>query len=298
MKPAFEKLLPPTGQSFRCFKRETITTAARWHRHPEIELTYVEHGSGTRIIGDNISSYGNHDLVLIGADLPHTWHSDDFEGSQIDLHPAVVVQFRRDFLGEKFFDAPEFAGVREMFEKASRGIQFDEQTAERIGRGLTNLVQAGPALKLVDLLKCLVELSEISTWTPLASVGFSTPPNDNLQTRTEEICSFIGENYRDPNLTHQALAEQAGMNASAFSRFFRATTGKTAMSYISEMRVSLACRLLADTDMSIAEILEYAGFSNTSNFNRQFQRLQNMSPREYRKRHRAIARVARSLDEA
>lgn len=289
MKPAFEKLLTPAGQSFRCFNRETLTSAARWHRHPEIEITYVERGSGTRIVGDNIASYGNHDLVLIGPNLPHTWHSDDFEGRDLDRHPAVVVQFRLDFLGSDFFDAPEFSSVRSMFDQAARGLQFDEQTSRRIGRELSELLSAGPASRLVNLLKCLVELSEIRTTEPLASVGFSSPPNTLLQTRSEEICTFISTNYRNPELTHQALADWAGMNASAFSRFFRSATGKTAMNYISEMRVSLACRLLADTDQSIAEILDYAGFGNTSNFNRQFQRLQNMSPRDYRKRHRAVA---------
>lgn len=291
MKPAFEKLLPPSGHSFRCFNRETITAASRWHRHPEIELTYVEHGSGTRIVGDNISSYGDHDLVLIGSNLPHTWHSDDYQGSQLDLHPAVVVQFRRDFLGDQFFHAPELMRVRELLDRASRGLKFDEATAQRIGTQLNSMIHEKPSLKLIHLLECLIELAEIETFTPLASVGFSTPPSDALQTRTEDICNFIGANYRNPNLTHQALADYAEMNASAFSRFFRGTTGKTAMNYISEMRVSLACRLLADTDLSISEILKSAGFSNTSNFNRQFHRLQGMSPREYRKIHRTIARI-------
>ncbi|WP_437185024.1 AraC family transcriptional regulator [Planctomicrobium sp. SH668] len=297
MKPAFEKLLPPSGQSFRCFNRETINTAARWHRHPEIELTYVERGSGTRIVGDNIASYSSHDLVLIGPNVPHTWHSDDFEGSQLDLHPAIVVQFRRDFLGPQLFDAPELSTVRAMLDQASRGLKFDGETARRIGGFMNQLVVQGPAFKLVDMLKVLVELSESRAGDPLASIGFSSPPGSMLQTRTEEICNYIAENYRDAELTHQMLADKVEMNPSAFSRFFRATTGKTAMSYISEMRVSLACRLLADTDMGISEILTYAGFSNTSNFNRQFQRLQEMSPREYRKKHRAVSRTPKTVAE-
>jgi len=290
MKPAFEKLVPPSGQSFRCFNRAHLTTAARWHRHPEIELTYVEQGSGTRIVGDHISSYGNHDLVLIGPNLPHTWHSDDYQSNRLDLHPAMVVQFRWDFLGSTFFEAPELIGVRDMIARASRGLKFDTKTAMRIGRSISLLPHQPAASKLVDFLKCLIQLSDADSTTPLASVGFSAPPSDSLQTRTEEICAFISDQYRDSRLTHEMLASHAGMNPSAFSRFFRSATGKTAMNYISELRVSLACRLLADTDLSIAEILAYAGFRNTSNFNRQFYRLQKKSPREYRKQHRAIAR--------
>jgi len=297
MKPAYEKLVPPSGQSFRCFNRENLAAASRWHRHPEIELTYVENGTGTRIVGDNISSYGNHDLVLIGPDLPHTWHSDQFAHSPLDRHPAVVVQFRQDFLGAEFLEVPELSGLREMIKKSSRGLKFDAETSIRVGQALTQLLHSRPAVMLVQLLNCLIDLAESSSGSPLASVGFSSPPGDSMQNRTEEICAFISQNYRNPDLTHQMLADQVHMNPSAFSRFFRNSTGKTAMNYISEMRVSLACRLLADTEKTIAEIFQFAGFSNTSNFNRQFHRIQKMTPREYRKRHRAAARDANPVPE-
>lgn len=286
MKPAFEKLMLPTNQSFRCFNRETLASAARWHHHPEIELTYVARGAGTRIVGDHIASYGHEDLVLLGPNLPHTWQSDEYAGCQVDLHPAIVVQFRPDFLGSSFFTVPEFTLVRTMFERAARGLKFDPVTAARIGPRLAGLQQLAPPYMLIELLNCLIDLSEQKGATPLASIGFVPATQDRLRTRVEEVCTFISQSFRDPQLTHQQLASFAGMNPSAFSRFFRNATGKTAMDYLAELRVSQACRLLADTDQSIAEILEYAGFGNTSNFNRQFQRLRQMTPREYRRLHR------------
>jgi len=289
MKPAFENLLPPPGQSFRCFNRQSLAISTRWHCHPEIELTYVERGSGTRIVGDNISSYGDLDLVLLGPNLPHTWQSDEFQGHKLDQHPAIVVQFRHDFLGENFFKAAEFPAVRHLLESANRGLKFSSAMATIVGEKLTQLMESPPTSRLLKLLEILAMLAETPESEPLASVGFSPPGSSHLENRTQRICSFIGDNYRDPNLTHQVLAKEAGMNPSAFSRFFRESTGKTAMNYIAEMRVSLACRLLIDSDMPIAEVYKYAGFSNNSNFNRQFQRFRKMSAREYRKLHRQIA---------
>ncbi len=296
MKPTFENLLPPPGQSFRCFNRETLAISTRWHCHPEIELTYVERGSGTRIVGDDISSYGDQDLVLLGSNLPHTWQSDEFQGCKFDQHPAIVIQFRHDFLGTQFFEAAEFPAVRLMLEKANRGLRFGTDVAREIGPDLERLMNAPPPSRLLKLLDVLVRLAETSDCEPLASVGFSPPTSSHAESRTQRICSFIADHYRNPNLTHQILAEEADMNASAFSRFFRESTGKTAMNYIAEMRVSLACRLLIDTEMPISDIYHYAGFTNNSNFNRQFQRFRSMSAREYRKRHREISGVVASRE--
>lgn len=289
MQPAFENLLTPPGQSFRCFNRESLSITTRWHRHPELELTYVERGSGTRIVGDNIASYADHDLVLVGANLPHTWQSDDFRGHKHDRHPAIVIQFRQEFLGTEFFAIPEFSAIRGMFESASRGLFFPPATASRIGRLLNRLVAEPPARRLVRLLECLVELADCTGVEQLASVTFSIKPESILESRTKRICAYIAEHYRDPNLTQQALAAQAEMNSSAFSRFFRESTGKTVTDYLSEMRVSLACRMLIHTNIPVTEVYQHAGFGNASSFNRQFRQLKRMSAREFRRLYREVA---------
>jgi AraC-type DNA-binding domain-containing proteins len=50
-----------------------------------------------------------------------------------------------------------------------------------------------------------------------------------------------------------------------------------------DLRLSYACKLLRETDKTIAEIAYDCGFSNLANFNRQFRWKYRMTPKDYRK---------------
>ncbi|MBQ8793661.1 MAG: helix-turn-helix transcriptional regulator, partial [Clostridia bacterium] len=54
------------------------------------------------------------------------------------------------------------------------------------------------------------------------------------------------------------------------------------MDYLLSCRIAAAKNMLAKTDKSISEIVESCGFSDNSNFNRTFKKLNNMSPSEFR----------------
>jgi AraC-like DNA-binding protein len=74
------------------------------------------------------------------------------------------------------------------------------------------------------------------------------------------------------------------MSRPSFSRFFHRATNKTFRGFLNEVRIGHASRALLETDQTVAEICYDSGFSNLSNFNRQFLRLRQVSPREYRRK--------------
>jgi AraC-like DNA-binding protein len=59
--------------------------------------------------------------------------------------------------------------------------------------------------------------------------------------------------------------------------------GKSLPTFVNELRISRACRLLSETDTSITRISQDCGFENLSNFNRQFLRHTSRTPSQYRK---------------
>ena len=55
------------------------------------------------------------------------------------------------------------------------------------------------------------------------------------------------------------------------------------MEYVKKVRISLAAKMLVETDKSISQICYESGYNNLANFNHYFKTLMNKTPSEYRK---------------
>ena len=64
---------------------------------------------------------------------------------------------------------------------------------------------------------------------------------------------------------------------------FKQATGSTIISYITQARISKACEMLIHSDKQIVQIALDCGFSNLSNFNRQFKKGVGCAPTQYKK---------------
>ena len=77
MRAAFEHVEAEGLTSWKSQIRREPSFSFEWHYHPVHELTLIVRGSGRRFIGDSIEPYEPGDLVLVGPDLPHAWHSSN-----------------------------------------------------------------------------------------------------------------------------------------------------------------------------------------------------------------------------
>jgi hypothetical protein len=91
MRPWFEHVTVPDGQSWTLYDRQLPAFPFNWHYHPEFELTLTPNSVGERFVGDHVARYGDGgDLVLVGPNLPHAWQSR--ATVQADApHRALVV---------------------------------------------------------------------------------------------------------------------------------------------------------------------------------------------------------------
>src|SRR6516162_360079 len=136
MKARIERVSAGPAASFVCRRRVDARFGFAWHFHPELELTLIVRSRGRRFVGDSIEPYEDGDLVLLGPNLPHTWHSD--AGRQ-GRHEAVFCQFSPDFLGRAFLESPELAGVGRLLERSARGLRFGGRTQKAVARRMEGL---------------------------------------------------------------------------------------------------------------------------------------------------------------
>lgn len=90
--------------------------------------------------------------------------------------------------------------------------------------------------------------------------------------------------YRDVGLNLDRLARKLGIPARQISAAINRSTGKNVSQYVNEYRIAEACSLLSETEKSVTEIIFEVGFQTKSNFNREFRRITDMTPLEWREK--------------
>lgn len=238
-----------------------------WHHHPEIELTLIERGSGVRAIGESIEGFGPGDVILVGADVPHTWSSRPGAPGGVS---SVCVQFPPLLLAT----LPEAQHLSRIIELSRLGLQGPPAAAKLV----REVHQAkDPILRVARLLVALVDAGG---WKPLAR----TPPRQRRRdARLDRAVAFLQQHAREP-LSLGALAARVGMLPPALSRSFRSAFGTTAGEYLARLRIGLCCRDLAGGDDEVAAIAFANGFGNLPSFHRWFRRVTGTTPERWRRR--------------
>ncbi len=77
------------------------------------------------------------------------------------------------------------------------------------------------------------------------------------------------------------------MSEPAFCRFFKKKLNKSFFAFVNEYRINMACKLLIETDMQVAQVGYECGYESLPFFYRQFKKFLQCSPFAYKKSMRA-----------
>ncbi len=265
-----------------------------WHFHPEIELNFVVAGSGTRFIGQHSGRFEGGEIILLGRNLPHYWKSDTefYRAGSQSVSEAIIVRFQETFAGRDFFNLPETADIKSLFEKAGDGLLLREPLRSSVAASMKILPAADDFRQLLILLGILQEIAVSPAVEVISPDYVSSNLLDRKNKRMSSVMAYLLENFTG-SIALEEVAGLASMNEAAFCRYFKSQTGKTLTRYVGELRVGYACNLLASGEDSVTQICYQVGFENVSHFIQAFRKQRGVTPFEYRRQVRSAGKDGR-----
>jgi AraC-like DNA-binding protein len=269
-----------------CYVLRGRTFGDVWHYHPVFfELTLVRRGGTERWVGDKLEPIAPGDLVLLGPDLPHDYRNAPLGHRRPRAVEAVVAHFAPTLFGDNWHTLATLAPMRRLFERARRGLQVRGRTRDRAEVFCLKMVPEHGVRRLILLLELLELLANSKQLTEISSEGFLAEPKAHAVDRIGAVCAFIDQHLASP-IRVPVLAGMLGLSEGAFSRLFKLHTNNTVPEYVNRLRIARACRLLAETDKTVAEIVSACGYLSPAHFQRQFRKIHGCPPKEYRRKVR------------
>jgi AraC-like DNA-binding protein len=283
MKIIEQRLPKDFDKSFIVFEEIGQFFPCPWHYHPEYEIVLVTKSHGRRMVGDHIGYFEEGDIVFMGSYLPHVWVNDPLYINGKAEYPAeaIVVQFERNFLGEKFIDLPELSELKHLLYLSERGMVIKGKARETICSIMKNMPIMNGLQRISALLSIFDILVRNKEFDLLTNPGFVQNFEFKSSDKFKRVTEYIMMNF-DEEIQLQDIAAFSNMAVTTFCNFFKTQFRMTFIEYLNVIRVGHACKLLAQKENTIVDIAYRCGYQNIANFNRQFKKLKNMTPREYR----------------
>jgi len=129
----------------------------------------------------------------------------------------------------------------------------------------------------------LSELSRFVMNYVRLSIG-QTNPGSRVSSRIREIRSYVHNNFSDPNVSLQTIADHVGLSRTYVSSLFKEATGENVMEYLTRVRIDWAKELLADPRITASAVAARIGLNDPGYFSALFKRRVGVTPSAYRKR--------------
>lgn len=287
MKPTLEYLPKNAGESFVTKFFDYSYYPTPWHFHPEYELVLVTESKGKRFVGDNISRFAPGNLALLGSYLPHTYRNEDayYKSNPKLRAKSIVVHFTEQSFGERCMNLPEMQAIQNLLARSVKGLDVLGKTNMVVSKRMNELLALQGLsrwLKLLEILDILSKSKELRYISNNTMIG----NNKTESARMNTVLQFVEQCF-NREITVNEIADKINMAPNSFSRYFSQRTRKSFTGYVNEVRLNHASSLLIETNKTVTDISLDCGFSNLSNFNRQFRNIYKISPLQFRKQYQS-----------
>lgn len=196
----------------------------------------------------------------------------------------MAVHFPEIFWGQYFLNLPENNDIRQLLEKAKRGIMIQGSIQSLLPAFTYMLGISGP-YRIISLIALLSKIANWPNVTSLVAEPISVTHGMQDERRINAIYEYTMKHFKRA-ICLPEIAKIAGVTPNAFCRYFKQRTSKTYSQFIKELRISYVCKQLEETDRSVKALCFESGFTNMASFHRFFKHITGLSPLSYQKAYR------------
>lgn len=252
------------------------------HFHNEYEIFYILEGERLFFFQNRNFVARKGDLILVDTNLIHMTKSisdDDTGHNRIILYVTLekmqefdkryptlkLIPFFHQNYGVYHLTAEQQENFMDLY------YHFKQEAKDK----KRNYKQAIELAVISYFLNLTRELDHRFLERPLNS-------GDGKYKNVYAIADYLSEHCTD-SITLDSLADRFFLSKYYICRVFKEVTGYGINEYINIYRIQYAKQLLEETDRSIADIAEIAGYGSITHFEKMFKTYMTVSPLKYRK---------------
>lgn len=276
--PQNEYVLPLLGEKWIC---DYGPDESKLHFHNLMEIGFCRNGQGKLILDDDELFYQPGMLSIIPHHFPHVTVSDTDAGPSyweyLFLDPVQIMEelypdnelYQRELLGQMnrkaiLLQKDENAELALIVNLIMEKTRWRRPYYKECVKGLVFALMA-------ELIGCSESKARQET-VPKKNYGVS-----QITAALDLVRMEYGRLVRV-----EELAKVCHMSETHFRRVFESCMNMSPVDYINLVRIQKACDLLKTSNDSMDIIAQKVGFTTTSTFNRNFKKILNTSPYQWK----------------
>ena len=265
----YQKLLPATNP----YVVYTSTTSGGFpiHKHHEIELIYSPKDTELELtLGDEKHTVSGGEVAVVGTLTPHGTNVE------ADFCEIMVLELGPVFLKEHFQAMSDLD-----LSDPKINLSSDDEITKDLKRCLDEIYAMYRRKTKKDELLIIGNIYRICSHIIKLKSAEQASKSKKDAKKLKKALNYIHTNYAS-KITLDETANMVGYSKGNFCKAFKSATGLSFHAYLNNYRITNACYLLTNTEMSIGAIAESVGFPEFKTFCRVFRTTVGETPSEYR----------------
>lgn len=259
------------------------TGAMEIHHHNFYELLYIAEGEFACLIDNTTYFLKKGDFFLIDRNKMHHYQ---YVEKKHENTKRILLWITKAFLDELSGSETDLTACFSM--EGAPAYHFPSHHEDKLADYLFQIMFGVSSTEGMDAQQMLIEKSYLTLFFVYlnrlcARQRFRISEEEtSINEAMKKVFDYIDSHIAEP-VTMEELTELTGMNRYQLMRTFRNATGMTAHDFIIKKRLVRACEEIWK-GCPISDVYRNCGFSDYSSFFRNFKKVYDMSPREFKMR--------------